>query len=881
MDLLRVYLTSLLFLITFFSTAAFTQAEAREALQNSPPQQRISELSYQLTLSISDKPEFSAVSKLEFNLVDSQTPLTLELKQAQIHSFSINGHKIYPNYDGQHIKLNQRLLNNGSNTIEMNYSGTLAAQGRGLNRFVDSSDNQVYLYSDFNENDTSQLLPQFDQAALKASYQLNVSAPKNWTVVTTMRETEIIAKGAFNLWQFPAGPKLSFHQLPLYAGPFQIWQDKTQAPTLRLISRQSIKDTVDASLWLSLTKTQLIDFTQRFGAPYPYQKYDQIINPVNRHTSNEVIASAGVSSFNEVAILASSSATKTARKNLRSSISYGLAWQWLTGLTDHYWYQDGALTKDVMLDSLALYMTTQALADTGESPLIWRDFYVEKKRLVYAQDNLRTAPHNTGEYTLPDPFKGVAILKQLAHQFGNRTFELALAALLQSNDDTPITLEHLITKLGSIAKRDLSHWEANWLQQVGVNSIKVDFSCTDNRITTFSLLQSPASDKHDELREQKVTLALYTKGRNQLHRNVDVAVTYRGAKTDINRLIGVRCPDLVYPNDHDWGYVKVVLDEKSINTAKLEIHSINDPYLKSMLWQALWESVLSGALPLDQYLGAVFVNLPQEHDIAVLMQVLPTLMQSKAYLNRMHPIGLSYTRKALKGLEQMSLRKSMFYQDNPELQQIWFNAYIQFSSSDLAIEHLIELIEGTTQIYGLTLDQNTRWRMIRQINRYDHIKSKNLLLAEQKKDVSPSAENASLAALVSRPEANMKRRWLTRIHSNERFDDSTLETLISHLYPDEQKQLSAITSTLRIEKLAELDNRKSADFMQVYAHHLIPTQCDHRGIATLEKALVQYSASNTQDSGQPRLSKSTYDALLNAHQEEVRCVIIKERLLTH
>ena len=879
MDLLRACLTSFLFLVTSFSTTAFAQAETREALPDSQPQ-RISELSYQLTLSLSDKPEFSAVSKIEFDLADTQHPLNLALEQAQVHSFNINGHKIYPNYDGKHFKLNPRLLSSGSNTIEMSYSGTLTTQNGGLNRFVDPSDNQVYLYSDFNDGNANQVLPQFAQPSLKASYQLSVSAPKSWTVVTTMRETEIVEKGEFNLWSFPTTPEFNAHQLPIYAGAFQVWQDETPALNLRLISRQSMKETIDAAQWLSVTQSQLTDFTERFGADYPYQKYDQIITPFNSSTPNQVIVSAGVTSFNEIAIPDSSTVTETAKKDLLSDISYGIAWQWLNGLTRDYGSQNGVLTQEPILDSLAIYMTAQSLAATGEFPQIWRQFYQDKTRLAYEPDSLLNSYKNVENKALSDPIKGAAMLKQLAHQFGNQAFKTALTSLLQSQAQHPITLSHFITTLEAGTKRDLSDIKASWATKVEVNSIKASFSCTDNRITSFSLLQSPSNNRHAQFKQQKVTLGLYTKGRNQLHRNLDVAVTYQGAKTDINRLIGVRCPDLVFPNEHDWGYVKVVLDEKSANTAKLELNKVQDPFLKSMLWQTLWESVLKGELPLDTYLGTVFINLPQEQDKDVLAQVLQTLIQSKSYLELMQPTHISYANRALKGLAQMSLRKTMFYQDNSALQQLWFNAYIQFSSSPQALDHLIQLIEGSTKINGLALDQNSRWNIIRQINRYDHIKSKSLLLAEQKKDDSQSGVNSSTAALVSRPEANIKRRWLTRIQSDERLDDLTLDTVISHLYPEEQKQLSAATSELRMESLSELDNRKGAAFMQRYAHYLIPTQCDYSGIANLEKALDQYSISRVQASDKPALSSVTYNALLKVHQEEVRCVLIKERLLT-
>jgi len=265
----------------------------------------------------------------------------------------------------------------------------------------------------------------------------------------------------------------------------------------------------------------------------------------------------------------------------------------------------------------------------------------------------------------------------------------------------------------------------------------------------------------------------------------------------------------------------------------------------------------------------VFINLPHEQDYIILGQVLANLYQSKAYLEQMLPIHQSYTDRVLKGLAQMSLRKTMVNTGNSDFQRRWFDAYIQFSRTPQTLEHLEQLLQGRASIRGLALDQDTRWKIITQLNRYDQFGSRKLLEVEQTVDLSDSGKKAAIAARVSRPEASIKRQWLYRIEHDQSLAFSKLSTAMSHLYPKEQKMLSAATSEQRLANLTQIDERKDPVFMRSYARKLIPTQCDHAGIALLQKAIDEHTT----------LSMGTRRALLEAHQEEVRCVTIKEKLM--
>lgn len=878
MDLLRVCLLSMLSLsLISCSSTEESQSEDRETNTYISQQQaqsrseRVSDVSYQLDFTLTGESEFSGITNVNFTLSDTDSPLTLDLNQARVKSFTINGHKIYPRYNGNYFTLNPGLLISGSNTIEVAYTRKHSTNGEGLHRFVDPIDEKVYLYSHFEPAAAQQMFALFDQPDLKASYQLTVTAPKEWVVVSAMKEQSITATGENNRWHFPASPRLSPYNFSLHAGPYHVWQDNSGKYPLRLFSRQSVAEQVTPEDWFTYTQQGLTFFDDYFGIPYPFSKYDQLLVPDFLYGAME---NAAAVTFSETYFLHKNKMTLAQKQSLAGVIMHEMAHQWFGNLVTMKWWNGLWLNE-----SFAAFMATLATAEATEFTHAWRSFYAKGKQKAYEQDSrVTTHPIEVPVPTAKNAFdnidaityqKGASVLVQLNHLLGAQVFKQGVQDYLKQHSYQNAELKDFITSLEGTAKRDLSTWSDEWLNHSGVNTIKAEYRCEANRITSFALMQFPASDRLTNLREQKVKLGLFTKGRRELHRNVTVPVTYKGARTEINRLIGSRCPDLVYPNYQDWGYVKVILDDKSFETARQDLNMMKDPMLRSMLWQSLWDSVNSGDLPLDKYLGTVFINLPHEQDYIILGQVLANLYRSKAYLEQMLPIHQSYTDRVLKGLAQMSLRKTMVNTGNSDFQRRWFDAYIQFSRTPQTLEHLEQLLQGRASIRGLALDQDTRWKIITQLNRYDQFGSRKLLEVEQTVDLSDSGKKAAIAARVSRPEASIKRQWLYRIEHDQSLAFSKLSTAMSHLYPKEQKMLSAATSEQRLANLTQIDERKDPVFMRSYARKLIPTQCDHAGIALLQKAIDEHTT----------LSMGTRRALLEAHQEEVRCVTIKEKLM--
>src|SRR5579875_248721 len=56
--------------------------------------------------------------------------------------------------------------------------------GEGLHRFVDPVDDEVYLYSQFETADAKRMFACFDQPDLKATFDITVTAPEHWQVIS-------------------------------------------------------------------------------------------------------------------------------------------------------------------------------------------------------------------------------------------------------------------------------------------------------------------------------------------------------------------------------------------------------------------------------------------------------------------------------------------------------------------------------------------------------------------------------------------------------------------------------------------------------------------------------------------------------------------------
>ncbi|WP_448563433.1 aminopeptidase N [Thalassotalea ganghwensis] len=852
---------------TFVPRAQDAYLSEEQAMKRSA---RVSNVDYQLTFDLTGGDSFSSTSTVIFDLNDADHPLTLDLNEANITKLTINGKQIEPDYNNWFISLPAAHLIKGRNKVEVSFNRLHSTDGEGLHRFTDPSDGLVYLYSHFQPAAAHQMFALFDQPDLKANFEMTVSAPKDWQVFTAMKETSARLDGDKKVWQFDTTLKLSPYNFSLHAGPYHKFEDNSGKYPLRLFARQSVKDQVIPSDWFTYTHQGLKFFEDYYGIDYPFRKYDQVIVPDFIYGAME---NAAAITFGEGGFLTNGEMSKSQKQYLAQVIMHEMAHQWFGNLVTMKWWNGLWLNE-----SFAAFMATFATAEATEFKDAWRSFYAYGKQAAYRQDQQITThpievpvPSSANAFDNIDAItyqKGASVLKQLRHMLGEEIFRRGIHNYLAKNAYQNAELDDFIDALASASGKNLDTWKQEWLYKAGVNTIQANFSCSDGKISQFDLLQS-ADENYPTLREQFVQIGLFNVKDGKVELSDKVGVAYQGNSTSVEDLIGKDCPDLVYPNYEDWGFVKVNLDKTSFETAQSNLSTVSDPLLRSMLWQALWDSVREGQLPLNDFIDTAIINAPLETDYTILGQALSQLAQSFGYLKTFYGVSHPYVKEVGQRLEKMTWENTLANVDDKNKLRRWFGYYRSFAVSEQGLDNLLAILEGKQVVENLVVNQDQRWNIVSHLNRYQHPKADELLTAEKQRDNSDTGIKSAISALVSRPDAEIKAEWLANIHATENaMPYAKLRSAMGSMYLSEQGELDELTADSRLAMLPEVDKAHDHVFMRTYAGSMIPATCSAKSVARLEKAIADYTD----------LSSGTRRALLVTHQNDKRCLMIKDKM---
>jgi aminopeptidase N len=400
-----------------------------------------------------------------------------------------------------------------------------------------------------------------------------------------------------------------------------------------------------------------------------------------------------------------------------------------------------------------------------------------------------------------------------------------------------------------------------------VNTIAPSFSCKAGKIESFSLKQS-ASAQYPVLREQRVQLGLFSDTGKELKLDRKLAVTYKGASTEVPELKGVACPALVYPNYEDWGFVKARLDQRSFATVRSSVRKVHDPMLRTMLWQSMWDGVRDGELPLNEFLQTALNNLPAEKDYALLGDVLAKTGSGLSTLEKMAP-DAAYTRRTNDAFEKMAWEQSQSEQGDQNYKRRWLNSYVGHAMSKPDLDRLAAILDGKVVLKGLTLSQDQRWLMLQALSLRNYAGIDARLAAEQERDKSDSGQAAALEAAVMRPDPKVKAERLAQIHDLQtKLPFGRVRTMMENLYPHAQARLNEQTAAERLAGLPALDKAAGPVYMRAYGASMLPMTCTPENVARLKAAAEQYKD----------LAAGTRRALLVAHQEDARCVSIRKAM---
>lgn len=773
----------------------------------------------------------------------------LDLAADGIRSATLNGHDIDVSAYDESTGIPLRGLTEHNVVVvdaDCRYSNT----GEGLHRFEDPVDGEVYLYSQFETADAKRMFACFDQPDLKATFDVTVTAPAHWEVISNgalegTREEEDAAK----THAFVTTPRMSTYLVALIAGPYARWDDLYRDEhgeiPLGLFCRRSLAEYMDADRLFTETKQGFAFYHNNFGVPYAFGKYDQLFVPEFNAGAME---NAGAVTFLEDYVFRSK-VTRASYERRAETVLHEMAHMWFGDLVTMRWWDDLWLNE-----SFATFASVLCQAEATEYTQAWTTFANVEKSWAYRQDQLPSTHPVAAD--IPDLHavevnfdgityaKGASVLKQLVAYVGLAPFLAGLRDYFRDHAYANATFGDLLGALEKSSGRDLSGWGRQWLKTTGLNTLRADFDVdADGAFTRFAIRQSGAAPGAGETRVHRLAVGVYdedpTTGKLvRVHREeLDV----EGEVTDVAALQGIRRGKLVLVNDDDLTYCALRLDPESLQTVLTRIADIAEPLPRTLAWSAAWEMTREAELKARDFVALVISGVHAETEVGVAQRLLlqaQTALNSYADPEWAAANGWPAFGDALLDLARESAPGS-------DHQLAFVNALCASVLSPNHVAVLSTLLDNepaAVNLEGLAVDTDLRWRIVTALAAAGEIDADGpetpFIDAEAERDPTAAGRRHAAAAAAARPQPAVKEAAWQRAIEDDTLANITTRAIVGGIVRVGQDKLMAPYTEKYFAVIPGVWERRSSEVAQTVVIGLYPAwDISPEGLAAADRFL--------------------------------------------
>ncbi|HEY1840186.1 MAG TPA: aminopeptidase N [Mycobacterium sp.] len=721
------------------------------------------------------------------------------------------------------------------------YSNT----GEGLHRFVDPVDGEVYLYSQFETADAKRMFACFDQPDLKATFDVTVTAPQHWQVVSN--GAAVSAEGGVHT--FATTPKMSTYLVALIAGPYARWddiyRDEHGEIALGVFCRATLAEFMDADRLFTQTKQGFGFYHKNFGVPYAFGKYDQLFVPEFNAGAME---NAGAVTFLEDYVFRSK-VTRASYERRAETVLHEMAHMWFGDLVTMRWWDDLWLNE-----SFATFASVLCQSEATEFTEAWTTFANAEKSWAYRQDQLPSTHPVAAD--IPDLAavevnfdgityaKGASVLKQLVAYVGLEHFLSGLRDYFRAHAFDNATFDDLLAALEKASGRDLSDWGRQWLKTTGLNTLRADFDVdTEGRFTRFAVTQSGATPGAGETRVHRLAVGIYDDhGDGKLVRTHREELDIGGASTEVAALVGVSQGKLVLVNDDDLTYCSLRLDTESLRTALDRIADIAEPLPRTLAWSAAWEMTRDAELRARDFVSLVAGGIQAETEVGVAQRLLlqaQTALRSYAEPQWARSEGWPAFADRLLELARAAATGS-------DHQLAFVNA---LCTSVLSTRHatvLADLLDhdpADLGLAGLAIDTDLRWRIVTALAAAGQIDADGpetpFIDAEVKRDPTAAGQRHGAQASAARPQPAVKEKAWTRVTEDDTLPNIVGRSIIAGFVEPGQAELLRPFGTRYFAAIRGIWERRSSEVAQTVVVGLYPSwDISDDGIAAADAFLA-------------------------------------------
>jgi aminopeptidase N len=408
--------------------------------------------------------------------------ITLNAVNLKLSASDLSGNKVnsvsYDTVNGTAtLKLNKPATL-GFYTLHIDYSGTINQTSTGLFSLDYKQDDKDMraLYTQFEPVDARQMLPSWDEPALKATFDFSATVPSNLMAISNMpiSSTEDTGKGLKTV-HFSRSPKMSTYLLFFGLGDFERISKMVNGIDVGVITKRG--DTSKGQYALDSAAQLIPYFEDYFGIKYPLPKLDMLAAPGSSQFFGAMENWGAIFYFETALLLDPAISTDRNRRGVYTTVAHEIAHQWFGDLVTMSWWDDLWLNE-----GFASWMTTRV---TNHFHPEWQPWLSSQNGVnrVMNQDSLNgthpivmpvlDAIQATQAFDGITYTKGQAVIRMLEKTAGDDAFRDGVRAYMQQYAYSNTVTDDLWSSVDSFSTVKITDIAHDFTLQAGVPLINV------------------------------------------------------------------------------------------------------------------------------------------------------------------------------------------------------------------------------------------------------------------------------------------------------------------------------------------------------------------------------------------------------------------------
>ena len=702
-----------------FTAIGFSQSKQKEniLLENGVSEQlaifrkkQVSDVRYDLGFEIPAQKTEDIKSDLKLHLTLSylSEPLYLDFKEktSNIKSIQVNEKSIAIVHEKGHIVIAPEVLILGKNTIAILFT----AGNLSLNR------NDDFLYTLLVPDRASTLFPCLDQPNIKATYKLNLTVPKDWTVLAGADVKEKVEKGDFTSYTFGESDKMSTYLFSFVAGKFKSVTKKPGNREMTMLYRENNpeKFRVSADTIFNLHQ-QSLDFLEKYtNYSFPFKKLDFASIPVFQYGGMEHV---GAIQYRESTLFLDNSSTDSEKLDRAKLIAHETSHMWFGDLVTMKWFDD-VWMKEVFANFMADKIMNPIFPKVNHNLQFLTAHYPN----AYAEDrSLGTHPIKQHLANLKDAGslygaiiynKAPIMMRQLEASMGKEAFQKGIEKYIKKYANDNADWNNLVEILDAETPLDMKKWSEVWVNKYGRaifnNQIKYD---AQNRISSFEIWQE-AEGKSDNVWPQIFDIGLVYPDQVKI-----LSVNIKDRNLSLKEAIGLEKPLSIIYNYNGFGYGIFPLDGNNLES----VLTLKDEVARASTYINIYENTLTGNGTPDKAFDCFLKGIQQEENELVLKVI--TNQTSNVFWKFLTEKQQTKAQKQLEAVLYSRLQANL----PSNIKKTLFNLFSSIAYSNSAKAKLYSLWSKEKVIQSLKLNEDDYTNMAMNLAIFKHSKADEIL----------------------------------------------------------------------------------------------------------------------------------------------------------